>query len=1683
MAKASQRSGWRKSKTRPVARTASEFGRQGRPRRTLLFQVSMLVTLAVALIVILGLVLLRTPDHDVPLIVSAVTGAGIRNQDDALFTGPNPYAREDVELLTAWFAGRDGDPQQNVRLIGDLSAAGGAMEYETGSLINAITKPLKTATPGGPDGQMIAIYLSAHGFVDKGTAFLAVGDSRADRESTWIPFQDLFNAVLKTLDDRDDNGKGIRLVMFIDAARVGPQWDWGQFSESFAPACARVSSAHADRVAVILSSSPGQRSWWDPNSGQGLFTKAMVEALTGKRDRDRDGLVSVGEIAGYISARVEQLAAAKWDAIQTPVLIGDNAADWAFIRQPEQVTAPTIPAVDVDELESQFATVDSLWQRHNELSQMTHSPLAFDPLGWSTLEKKLARLDALLLAGDGYRESFRTLLAECKSDLTKFETGPDTLPKNDSLPELTLQDYFHPPAPLSPELTQWSQQWNKKPDVAAAAAMSLNESQAVRVLLPWLQEKNFDNSSLDLAGQLLSTHPLRTTDRPAQLLETHLLRMLNADDLTHVDPATRAFVMDSQHAVRDTLCAKDLRSSFWIRRRLNKINQHRLACIDRMLSHDRDQQSAGRDRWQRFIAPALEGLNKTAARISDAYILRDKMLHAIPRIAETLMSDLAAFENHERLRAIQSRVVLQQAIDSLAELDRHLQLPEDDDRRSLETLETQIVAATVAASNALDNLNKRIIDRLNDATDVKASDARALRQNVALLVGSGTSQAMLRQQVHDRLCRLIEQQPVVPGLNQDWSHDSESADWILDSESMLTDDSKFLQLMSIDDSQAWDHWIRVSSGSEMNQPADESPSADNTDPVATLGLAERFQSSGAGFRSLVADLVKGQLSDQMTADQVMQTPIDQSRQKASVGSIRRDLEHWDTYLRGRTMLFSHTPDPVGRLGRGRFALDQQLFLYDHAARTMDEFWCAATASETRPFFVAAANRLLSSRHQNPLFPQLAMNLDGINLGERLTQGQTCVDETTTLKPYPTADNRDGVLKRFVAGKPVEFKLQRPAFIPTGYLSVWADLSQEAHAVELSEPATESVTVSMTVPQQFSDDSDSLAPSMFFRGLRRHGELKIMQPTDGQKTVFRLPQYGPPTAHVLRDQQEPERLLLVFDCSLSMRQPTSNQLSRLTTARNAVLNFVDGLDPDVEIGLILFGDRYGFVEIESATSNKTVIQPKRENGVDKLQVVKLSGQREVDGGWIRANENVPHNPNFDVHVGLPINPLDTEQKLALKKQLTAMQAIGTTPTYLAIEKAIQQMAGRSGHIIVLTDGKPNVVQTSDAPVDDSRQSAIRAATAQADNVRITIVNYLNQDTQLKKDFPKADVLQAANGQALLRHLQNIRSKPEVYWQRNREPASTRGDFGSQIAISQWPPIGIGVSAGQPVRPAEPFSIRAVVPSSRQPIDQSADVRVEGGEAFELKLASESLLHRPFNYESTQLQMLSTRGSDASRFTVAAGPISTRENRGLTVQLAIESATERRSNGKFTPRPVDIWIELTGMDSRLSSRQSKVTHSFSMPEFQLHQPIPILLCRIDDFSTRLDRVEVRAWLRFQEQTMSGTAIPIGLADAFTSDNLPGVSFHVERSVNDRGGATVTVTEQYSEQRQPGSIRLLASPLPQNASTEVFPQHRVVTRIFQYDDPGVTVTLDACSSDQIQKQSSLYAEGTIDLDFDSR
>ena len=73
-----------------------------------------------------------------------------------------------------------------------------------------------------------------------------------------------------------------------------------------------------NNLTVFASTSEGQVSSWTESGDYSLFTYTMLEAISGKADRNRDGEVEPDELKSYVSEEVEYLSRRLYGREQSP---------------------------------------------------------------------------------------------------------------------------------------------------------------------------------------------------------------------------------------------------------------------------------------------------------------------------------------------------------------------------------------------------------------------------------------------------------------------------------------------------------------------------------------------------------------------------------------------------------------------------------------------------------------------------------------------------------------------------------------------------------------------------------------------------------------------------------------------------------------------------------------------------------------------------------------------------------------------------------------------------------------------------------------------------------------------------------------------------------------------------------------------------------------------------------------------------------------------------------------------------------------------------------------------------------------------------------------------------------------------------------------------------------------------
>jgi WD40 repeat protein len=155
---------------------------------------------------------------------------------------------------------------------------------------------------GEPGRDLAVVHFSGHGTLLDGEFYLLPHDVNAGDEvtikTTALPASDL----RRELEGLAPYG---RVLVLLDACRSGGAMATGQ---ALATDATRLRAALVGpNITVLTSSSAAELSREDPRWGNGAFTKIVLEALSSKADANRNGLISVSELTGYLTRHVPGL--------------------------------------------------------------------------------------------------------------------------------------------------------------------------------------------------------------------------------------------------------------------------------------------------------------------------------------------------------------------------------------------------------------------------------------------------------------------------------------------------------------------------------------------------------------------------------------------------------------------------------------------------------------------------------------------------------------------------------------------------------------------------------------------------------------------------------------------------------------------------------------------------------------------------------------------------------------------------------------------------------------------------------------------------------------------------------------------------------------------------------------------------------------------------------------------------------------------------------------------------------------------------------------------------------------------------------------------------------------------------------------------------------------------------------
>ncbi|MGO9461411.1 MAG: caspase family protein [Rhodomicrobium sp.] len=170
-----------------------------------------------------------------------------------------------------------------------------------------LPKTLRSMALSARQDDTIMLFVSGHGYrAPNNKLYLVLGDSKRGRlEETSLSWDDLAHAF---------EGTRARIVVFIDACHSGAVPDGGSNDE-----IADALSAQQVRFTVLAAAKGRQESFERDALGGGVFTSAIVKAITGNRaalDTNNNGVIELSELY----SKIKPLVLTEMHGKQTPWL-------------------------------------------------------------------------------------------------------------------------------------------------------------------------------------------------------------------------------------------------------------------------------------------------------------------------------------------------------------------------------------------------------------------------------------------------------------------------------------------------------------------------------------------------------------------------------------------------------------------------------------------------------------------------------------------------------------------------------------------------------------------------------------------------------------------------------------------------------------------------------------------------------------------------------------------------------------------------------------------------------------------------------------------------------------------------------------------------------------------------------------------------------------------------------------------------------------------------------------------------------------------------------------------------------------------------------------------------------------------------------------------------------------------
>jgi len=1328
------RAGWRSNSARTPAPVRDGVSRswwnvrRTEPTHDANFRAKLAVSIVLlATLVAAFVIFLREKPTKVPMVALAATYRGSH------LLPPNSWTIEDFERFEGQLANRGpggflsadaGLGEVDVRVFRD-DWIGGPRQGE--NALVQLRDLLKPVVPGGPKSNVVLIYISAHGVVNKdGDPCLLLEDSAPLDATTWLPVRSLCEQICEVKPSE-------RIVLILDCNRIEVSGQCGLLYNSFAERLRQLVEDKLDKklcrnLVVLNSTDPGEVAWAAPELGGSAFGYFFCQALSGAADRDDDGELSLYELNEYLRRRVDRWVVDHRSGSQRPMepLFVEDKQDFPLAYCGASQATPALAEAETRRLEEAYGrwhreqdwdAVANLWILHDKLrdEKLYH----VDPLAWAAFERGLLRLEQLLLAGKAYERECRELPERLRQAI---DAAAQKRKQDVALYNLPLVGQFTtvlPKADAKPESIP------VEPD-PAEAALSPHDRYYRQANRAWtgLLKKNPITLQDSSAALGMIKEPLGKDG--ADLVEVHFLRVLGRyldKPVSAANDLVERAIRSRQQAERAAAPA-DERVQYWVSRHLDKGDSARRDAEDLLFvgapaADDKNAARADFDQHEKRAWQSAEDDYLTAQSVAEetgkAFDLRDRGWARAPYLALWQWGERIRPQQDAALRTGESQRPEQQRPeqwDRLMSVVRQLHILSRELDESLATADQRPTADATPASGGIwkrpntEKLNEdlRLLEAAFEAISIRLDDEGKQQENLvkierhlALPLVSASHRNSLRERFLSLLQDKYEANKRSPGDPQSGLSsqgvDQKNAPFSHPDLLGGFPNHPYVALLTID-----------------TEPVAEKPPAagaakptwaDQLGQLAVQGDKVRT-ALGSLTASVTRSLDESRKQLAQVHDRLSENPekSDKSLDLKKIADVRRGRSDADRLVRAAAALcdYENVSDPTPELRK----FDLHQLMLRQCQRTLDDFWGPAGPSG-KPYFELVAQDYLRAAEglcREPDAVALRAHCAGL-LARRSKAAQTLLTAASTedlsirnqeqeLVQLPLAVRRRsddlprGVAAAFVrhtdgqGGELVPLTKRRPGSAAGGdgagswirRIGVPTEGAPAAALGIVEQPAD-----GMGVDYWFKPESNrtALEAVICYRGHELPSGIEIAPP--GVRIVYEPKRPPAPSVRVRGDEKVPTSVMFIFDCSASMHERDfprgdGTTVRRLDGARDTLISILK--QPSLRqfrgVGLRIYGHRFG------------------QNKKSEVQLSKFANaqrQRALAAGTPFAQRH----PGADVELAFPSEFLDQQRRDEMISTLGSLESWGFTPLYLAISDAVNDPRPKDERrrIIAITDG--------------------------------------------------------------------------------------------------------------------------------------------------------------------------------------------------------------------------------------------------------------------------------------------------------------------------------------------------------------------------------------------------------------